>query len=860
MGSRRARLLGLSLLHSLINPQGGWHVVNGLFIGAASVAAVAGMMASEAHAQIGAPAVQKPAIDSIQPNAQPKKDDKGQGAPSTLPMGTQNVAPPSFGNDGARNNQNTTGNIIKTVRVLGAQKIEPATVLAYLPFKIGDRWSDTLGNDALRILNNTGLFALITLEENNGVVTVKIMESPVIDEVAFEGNSEVEDKDFLMVLAQNSNIKRRAIYSRAAVKKAVNIIQQVYLQRGFFQANVSPKLIDIGNNRVQLVFEINEGRAPRVGAFEFYGNNSFSDGALRNNLLSSVYNPLRFFSTTDRYDPNRIKTDQDNLLRFYRENGFVDAAVTSATTQLNKSREDFTITYSIKEGPRYRVDKINLTSNIKRIPIDKMKSYIAVRKGNYYKISSVEKTERDIVQALRDDYNYPFMRVVTKTVTHPDTQTVDVSFEVVQGQRQYINRIVIQGNGRTLDSIIRRKLSFAEGDPLDEDAVRRGFQAIQNTGYFSSVEPKLVPVPGRPDRVDVILKVQETSTGALNFSAGYSTKDGIIFGVTFGENNLLGTARILNISGQFAIPITSGQGKTFGQSYTIAYTEPFLADKDLAMTTSLYRTVNTNTANLLTQTRTGGSVGFRFNYNRYFSQYFYYNIYYNQLRNAAGGSNAEGNFLNSIFGQQISYDTRDNPNNPRSGLYATFGNDLAGLGGDIYYLRTSATAAGYMPIAIGLTNDPVLAVGIDAGYIFPFNSKTVSVADRFYLGGQNLRGFQDNAAGPSYTGFNAAGNTARVFVGGRQYFTQSTELRIPIDFLSDLGAKFIVFNDIGILSLPDEKGLAGIADDGGLRASWGLGGSFITPIGPIVISWAFPYKKGPSDVVQNFRIDFKSKF
>lgn len=851
-----------AMAHTMLTP-----LFYGLF--ATGLTAVGGGFAADsAMAQTlpGNTSAQPPTTQATP--GQPPEPKSGTPQPATKPAAPANspiaapvaplvFTPPSTGGAGNSKNNNAGGNIIKTIKIGGAQKIDPQTILSYLPFKVGDSWSNDVANDSLRILNSTGLFALVTIGEANGIVTISIMESPVVDQIAFEGNSDIEDKDFLMVLAQNSPVRPRAVYSRAAVKKAVNIIQQVYLQRGFFQANVTPKLIDIGNNRVQLVFVINEGKAPKVGAIEFFGNDSFSDGSLRAVIATTIYNPIRFFATTDQYDPNRIKTDQDNLLRFYQDNGFADAAILSATSQLNKSRGDFTITYGIKEGPRYRVDKINLISDIKQLKIDELRSGIALKKGNYYKISSVEKTQRDIVADLRDNYNYPFMSVVPKTTTHPDTGLVDVTFKIMQGQRQYINRIVIKGNGRTLDNIIRRKLPITEGDPLDQDAVNQGLQSIQNTGYFSAVSPQYAPVAGRPDRVDLIINVQETSTGALNFSAGYSTAQGIILGVTFGENNLLGTARVLTFNGQFAIPVASGQGSSFGQSYSISYTEPFLADKDLALITTLYRTVTDNTASLLTETRTGASLGLRFNYNRYLSQYVYYNFYFNKISADAGSLNtsAVGSLYASIFGYQTSYDTRDNPGDPRSGMYLTFGNDLAGLGGDVYYLRTSATGAGYLKIPLGLNNDPVLAIGIDSGYIFPFNNKKVGLTDRFYLGGANLRGFQDSSAGPSYS----AGSSTS-FLGGRKYFTQSAELRVPIDFLSDIGAKFILFNDIGILAFPDERNFVNVSDDERLRASWGLGGSFITPVGPIVISWAFPYLKGTHDVVQNFRLDFKSKF
>ena len=838
--TQRIKLFHLAMVHTMLTP---------LFYGVLHLPFATVAMAQNTQPSTARPAPSQnngPAAPASL--AAPPKPD----APAAAPL---IFTPPSPSNK--KNTNATGGDVIKTIKIVGSQKVDPSTIVSYLPFKVGDNWSDDLGNNALLILNNSGLFDLIKVSEANGVVTISITESPVIDQIAFEGNEDIEDKDFLMVLSQNSPVRPRAVYSRASVKKAVNIIQQVYLQRGFFQANVTPKLIDIGNNRVQLVFIIKEGKAPKVGGLEFYGNNSFSDSALRGIISSTIYNPIRFFATTDRYDPNRIRTDQDNLLRFYQDNGFVDAAILSGTSQLNKSRGDFTITYGIKEGPRYRVDKIKLVSDIKQIKTEELEKYIALKKGNFYKISSVEKTGRDIVTALRDDYNYPFMRVVPKTTAHPDSEKVDVTFTITQGQRQYINRIIIKGNGRTLDNIIRRRLPIAEGDPMDQDAVGRGLQSIQNTGYFSAVSPQIVPVPGRPDRVDLIINVQETSTGALNFSAGYSTKDGIILGVTFGENNLLGTARVLTFTGQFAIPVASGQGSTFGQSYSIAYTEPFLADKDLSLTTTVYRTVNSNIATLLTETRTGASVGVRFAYNPYLSQYLYYNFYHVKITADSGSLNtaAAGAYLASIFGQQVSFDTRDNPNNPRSGIYATFGNDLAGLGGDIYYLRTSATAAGYLTIPIGFTNDPVLAVGVDAGYIFPFNNKRLNLTDRFFLGGANLRGFQDNSAGP-----NQAFGASKSFLGGRQYFTQSTELRVPIDILSDIGAKFIIFNDIGILRFPEERGFTNINDDSSLRASWGLGGSFITPVGPIVISWAFPYLKGPNDIVQNFRLDFKSKF
>ncbi|MCX8515661.1 MAG: outer membrane protein assembly factor BamA, partial [Alphaproteobacteria bacterium] len=590
--------------------------------------------------------------------------------------------------------------VIKTIKVVGVEKIDPRTILAYLPFNVGDKWSDDLGGQAIQRLNSTSLFGLVTISQSDGIVTVKVFENPVIDQIAFEGNKEIEDKDLLMVLGNNSNVKPRSIYSRVGIKKAVNILQQVYLQRGYFQANVSPKLIQIENNRIQLVFEIKEGPVPKIEAIEFYGNSSFSDDNLRTIVSSSVYSPLKFFSTTNAFDPERIRNDKAQLLRFYQDNGYADAAILGATAQLNKTKDGITLTYSIREGQKYYLDNVKITSGIKQLPINKLNGQLAVAKGDVYSISAVEKSERAITKSLRDDYDYNFMMATTRTVTNPDKKTIDLTIDVAQGPRTFINRIVIKGNGRTLDSVIRRKITIVEGDPIDQEKVQRSLQNIQNTGYFSAVQPNLVPVSGRPDRVDLIINVQEKSTGALNFSAGYSTKDGIILGVVFGENNLLGSARVLSFNGNFAIPITSTQGSNFNQSYSIAYTEPFLADKDLAMTTTLYRTSTQNTAGQYSQTRTGASVGFRFNYNDNFSQYFYYNFYFNKVlaTSNAVATSLGGDYFSSIFGQQISFDNRDNPANPASGFYLTFANDLSGLGGNTYYLRTSATAAGYFKI------------------------------------------------------------------------------------------------------------------------------------------------------------------
>ena len=420
------------------------------------------------------------------------------------------------------------GTIIRDVRIEGNQRVETGTILSYMVIKAGDPYDAARVDRSLKALFATSLFADVTIHTEGDVLVVHVVENPIINRLAFEGNSRLSDE----TLQQEIQSRPRVVYSRAKVERDVNRILELYRRSGRFAATVNPKVIELPENRVDLVFEIKEGGVTLVQKINFVGNHAFGDDALKNVIMTKENRWYRFFATDDTYDPDRLSFDRELLRRYYLKNGYADFRVVSAVAELSPSRDRFFVTFTVDEGKRYRFGKIDVQLHLRDLDIKELRKLVTTKEGKWYDAEAVE----NVMDAMTDfagRFGYAFVDIEPDVKRNVDTSTIDLTYVINEGRRVYVERINIIGNTRTLDKVIRREMRLVEGDAFNTSRLRLSQQKIRNLGFFEKVDVDNVP-GSAPDRTNVNVTVEEKSTGSLQIGAGYSSIDGVLgnFSVT----------------------------------------------------------------------------------------------------------------------------------------------------------------------------------------------------------------------------------------------------------------------------------------------------------------------------------------
>ncbi|HZU88299.1 MAG TPA: outer membrane protein assembly factor BamA, partial [Stellaceae bacterium] len=696
---------------------------------------------------------------------------------------------------------------VSDIKIEGTQRIEPETVLSYLLIKPGDPWSEELVDKSLKALFATGLFADVKLDRVGNTLVVHVVENPIINRIAFEGNHKLSDKEL------NAEIQERPrqVYTRTRVQSDVRRILDLYRRHGRFAASVDPKVIQLSENRVDLIFEINEGEYTGVLGINFVGNYHYSDGTLRGVIATKETRWYRFFTTVDTYDPDRLALDKELLRQFYLSNGYADFRVVSAVAELTPSGKGFIITYTVDEGPRYRFGKIAVNIKLKGLPQAAVLPLLQVHSGEWYDASAVERSITALTNAL-GDRGYAFVQITPDITRHRKTLTVDVTFNVQQGPRVYVQRIDITGNVRTLDKVIRREMLLVEGDPFNEAKLRRSEERIKNLGFFKKVT--VAHQPGSdPDQTVVTVNVEEQSTGELSLGAGFSTTDGPLVDVNIRERNFLGRGQDVRIGTVLSFR---------SQQVDLSYTEPYFLDRNLAAGFDLFEIKTSPTASFFSgitppyqQFSYGGAVRAGYQITDHLRQTLKYTARSDDITNIQSNASLfialqSGTHYTSEIGQVLLYDRRDDRLNPTSGYYASIGNDFAGAGFGVRYVRNKVTAGYYYSVF----PQWVLSITGEAGDIFGWGGQKVLLQDRFFVGGDNLRGFQDAGIGPRDTITNDA-------LGGNKYYIGSVALGVPLPVPKELGLSGSIFTDFGSLYSNDQKHLlltpAQLVTTGGLQ-------------------------------------------
>jgi len=779
---------------------------------------------------------------------------------------------------------------VNSIAVEGNRRVESETIRSYFHAGPNGQLSPVEIDAGLKSLYATGLFEDVHISRPGGRIVVTVVEAPVINQVAFEGNKKAKD-DQLRAEVQS---KARGTLSKATVQSDVQRIVEIYQRSGRFDVSVNPKIIELPNNRVNLVFEIKEGEKTGIKEINFVGAHAYSSGRLKDVIKTSVSNWLSFLQTTDIYDPDRIEADRDLLRRFYLQHGYADVRITSATGVYDPAKKGFIVTFVIDEGPQYHFGTVDVVSNVRVIDPATLRSKIKFSAGSTYNAVLVEKSvEAMTIEAAKR--GYAFANVRPRGDRKFETRTINIVFVVEEGARAYIERINIRGNTRTRDYVIRREFDIGEGDAYNRALIDRAERRLKNLDYFKTV--KITNEPGSaPDRVVINVNVEEKSTGEFSISGGFSTAEGFIGEVSVAERNLMGR-------GQFAkATLTYGQ---YTRGVDLSFVEPYLLGYRMAGGIDLFWKQGLANSYLSYDTNTYGvnlRLGFALTEELAFQPR--YSIYRqeitlpsylndcvlspNALVNGGAGVNpaiealsnwnliggcyangetslpirialANGATLTSLVGYTFTYNTLDNNLAPTSGFYAELKQDLAGVGGDVNFTRETADMRTYYEVL----PDIVSVLHLQAGVVNPWGGQQLRSLDHFQMGPNLVRGFAPSGIGPR----DLTSPTGDA-LGGSMFWGASVEAQTPLYFLpKEIGIKLAAFADAGSLwnyRGPTYWNVTGeqlaVGDSAAVRSSVGVGLIWDSPLGPLRFDLAYALTKESYDQTQFFRFSGGTKF
>ncbi|MBR0668466.1 outer membrane protein assembly factor BamA [Roseomonas hellenica] len=739
-----------------------------------------------------------------------------------------------------------TGARITAIDVQGNQRIEADTVRSYMLVQVGGVADSDALDRSLRALFATGLFRDIEITPQGNRVLVRVVENPIVNRIAFEGNRRVSEE----IIRAEVQLRPRSVFTPAAAQADRQRILDLYARRGRFAARVEPKVIELDQNRVDLVYEITEGEIALIASINFVGNSAFSDSRLGEVVSSRESAWYRILSTSDTYEPERLNFDRELLRRFYLRQGYADAQVTGATAELAPDRSGFFVTYTVSEGERYRFGAITVDSRVRNLDAATVRGEIPIVEGDWYDGDALERATNALTDTLATR-GFPFAEVNPRVTRDSEGRTIAIAFEITEGQRNYIERIDITGNTRTQDRVIRREFRVAEGDPVNATLVRRSRERIRALGYFGDVQINASP-GSAPDRVILTTQIQERSTGEVSLGGGYATDAGVLADIGLRERNLLGTGIDARINA------TLGQRRS---QLDLSVTDPQFLDRNLAAGADAFL-IQRDLTDIASyeERRIGFTLRMGYEFNEYLRQSLSYTLMNRRIYNVASDASRfvreqAGSTLLSQVSQTLTYDRRDDRIEPRSGYVVRLGTDVAGLGGDVSYLRTRLDGNLYIPLErLFGDRDYVLAISAGIGQLTPFGGKEDRIVDRFFLGGENLRGFQVGGAGPRDI-------TTSDSLGGRTLITQTTEFRFPLPVSADLGLTGRVFADVGMnYGLPGSVSGPEVRNSSSPRVGAGVGISWRSPLGLINIDIAQAVVKESYDETQVFRIGFGTRF
>ena len=748
--------------------------------------------------------------------------------------------------------QNVCAEPVKNFSVVGNTRLDKETIINYLPFHIGDNPSVVQIDSGVKALLGSELFANVQITSDGaGNYTVNVVENPVIAKIYFDGNDRYDDK----TLTSEILLQEGSMLTEARVKASLLRLQELYKRSGRYSAEIVPKVIKKDDNRVDFVFEISEGEIVYIEDISFIGNRVFSDSKLRGAIESQEDKWWRFFSSDSTYDEDRLSVDKSKLVEFYESKGFADFVVETATAELNAEKDAFILKFVVNEGERYNIRNVSVDDKLTKLDKEEFYDYIDQETDDYYSKKSVRKNEEDLVLFLSEK-GYPFVDVKGE-ITRINKNTLDLTYVIAESPPSYVERIDVTGNVRTLDEVVRRKMSIVEGDALNRSLLEKSERDLRGTGYFSKVE--LIERPGSEvGAVNMRVDVEEQSTGDITFGVGYSTSDSVLGEVSLSERNFLGRGQYVRVGA-----LVSGRR----QQFDFGFTEPYMFGRELAGGFDIYHTMNDYSREASYDERNTGFVlrsGFLAAEDLSLSPR--YKLNFDEVTNLNDDVSAivrdsaeRGGMMSSSLGYELLYDKRDEVLLPTEGYLLRLNQDFAGFGGDVRAVKSIASGTYFYTPA----EDFTFSWELEGGSVIPFAGYDLRIIDRHLLGGTSFRGFEIAGLGPRFIP-NAGTNFNDDAVGGSYFSVLRSELAFPLPGLDDFGMSGALFNDTGTLwhvdNVPDLGTDGKLKDEVALRSSVGVGIKWNSPMGPIRLDFAYPVMKKKYDKTEIFRFSAGSRF
>lgn len=728
-----------------------------------------------------------------------------------------------------------------TVKIEGNTLIEPATILKLAGIAKGAEVSDGALNDAAQRLTDSGLFATVEVVPSGGTLIIRVTENPTINVVDFEGNKRLKDE----VLAEAVQSKSRRVYSASQAEADAAAIADAYSQAGRLAARVEPRVIDRGNNQVDLVFEIREGKVTEVERLTFTGNRAFSDRRLRQVLETKQAGIFRSLIQRDTFVADRTELDKQLLVDFYRSRGFIDATVLGVASEFSRERDAFFLTFNVREGQRYSLNHLSTLSEVEGLDPADFAKQMRVRSGVTYSPNAIDVTVSRM-EALALKKGLDFVSVEPRITRNERDQTLDVAFVLVKAPRIFVERIDIQGNATTLDKVVRRQFHTVEGDPFNPREIKESAERIRALGFFKTADVQATPGTGE-DRVIVDVNVEEQPTGSLSFGATYSVANGVGVNIGLSESNFLGRGQYLSLNIATAAD---------NQNNSLTFIEPNVLDRNLKFRFETWYNTTDNDNSFYATSRAGISPSIEFPLTEQTKLELRYKFASDEIKKVSANSSpvlaaeaARGAETTSALGYTLTYDTRIVGLNPNSNVVLKFGQDFAGLGGDIDTLSTTASATYETKI---LNEEVTLHAELEGGVVSALSGGTTRLLDRF-TGNSKIRGFKPNGIGPR--DLSVANQDA---LGGNMFAAARLEARFPVGLPEEYGVTGGIFADVGSVWGLDNPGA--IDDSMHLRSSVGFSIFWDSAIGPLRFNFSRALNKETYDKVQNFDLSVSTKF
>ncbi len=728
--------------------------------------------------------------------------------------------------------QAPTTDTIRTISVAGAERLEPTTILSYIRLRVGQEYTSAAADEALKDLGATELFASFSIRNDNGNVVITVTENPVINRIVLEGNDRLDAEKILPEI----RLAPRQIFTRSKVRADVARIIELYKRQGRFAATVEPQMVQLPQNRVDVVFEITEGPKSKVRQINIIGNEVFSDNDLRSEMVTKQSRFFRFFSSNTSYDPDRLAFDQQKLRQFYLTEGYADFRVVSAVAELTPDQRDFIITYVVEEGERYTFGDVEVESQLRDFDSDSLQTGLSMQTGDFYNAKAVEDTVEGLTE-LAGRFGYAFADVQPRFNRNPEDLTMDITFILRQAPRVYIERVDVNGNTLTQDKVVRREFRLSEGDAFNSLGVARTTARINSLGYFQENFEVNQVEGSAPDRIVLEANVEEQPTGELQFSAGFSSIERFILAGSIRQRNFRGRGQTIGLSLNYS---------QFSRSAQISFTEPYVFDRNLSAGADIYRRdfnsfnfTSTGRNTTFEQATTGASFRLGVPLTEFMSLIGSYTLNYDEISldqnlffsDIDGDGTAEcdpllagrflcdalGNRQSSILGLSLNYSTLNSRLRPTRGRQISLSTEFAGLGGDVRYLRFRGKAQQFWDVA---NTGFIFSLSLEGGTIIPLQDRggagvdDVLLTDRFFLGEPQFRGFGIRGVGPRiltqvYNGVDENGDPILITdrnrirddaIGGRNYYLGRAEIEIPLGTgARELGLRPSVFLDVGAL-------------------------------------------------------------